>query len=146
MPHLLKLCIGLAAFLIGQHVHACAESFSTVLERHVNAIKQRDLQTYMSTISPTESQLVILPDGSTWNSRNEVEEGHKQWFADKTWEFNIAEVQRKERADWGLVVYRASVDRPQQAGKPFLLSMMFASAPDGCWYLEHDQNTLLSSP
>ena len=121
----------------------CARSFDEVLDRHVTAIKQRDLPAYMSTIEPRDERLMILPDGSMWQSPAEIEAGHKQWFADPTWQFNNTLMRKVARLSLGLVVYEVRVDRPDKPGSPFLLSMLFAPESDGCWYLLHDQNTPL---
>jgi hypothetical protein len=97
----------------------------------------------MSTIAPRDEQMMILPDGSSWNSTDDIREGHKEWFKDTTWNFNKTLVRKDARDHWGLAVYRVSVDRPDKPGAPFLLSMLFAPEENGCWYLQHDQNTLL---
>lgn len=122
----------------------CPASFNESLNQQLTALDNRDLSAYMGTIPPRNNQLMILPDGSTWTTRDDIENGHKQWFKDKTWSFNRQLTHKDVRNDWGVVVYRITVDRPNKAGEPFLLSMMFAPEEDGCWYLQHDQNTLLT--
>lgn len=124
-------------------VKNCPTTFDATLDRQLRALDERDLDTYMSTLPMHQDQLVILPDGNTWSSRDEIEQGHKEWFEDETWVFNREVIRKDVRDTWGLVVYRVSVDRPDFPGKPFLLSMMYATEQDGCWYLQHDQNTLL---
>lgn len=123
---------------------ACETTFEAILQRHTNAIDSRDLEVYLSTIAPRNEQLMILPDGSKWISIEEIRDGHKQWFKDTTWAFNKSLIRKDVRPTWGIAVYQASVDRPDKPGMPFLLSMMFAPEEDGCWYLQHDQNTLLT--
>ncbi|GHA01412.1 hypothetical protein GCM10008090_08190 [Arenicella chitinivorans] len=122
---------------------ACGRSFSDVVERHLAAVKTRDLVTYMQTLAPRDDQLMILPNGARLRSTSAIESMHREWFADSTWQFNTREVRRDVRDHWGIVVYEVSVDRPNKPGDPFLLSMLFAPESDGCWYLQHDQNTLL---
>lgn len=138
------LSLLLSILLIGTaHAQQCATSFPSVLQQHLAAIKDRDLESYMMTVAPEESQLMILPDGSSWNSRAEIRAGHAAWFADQSWQFNTSLVRQELTEHWGLVVYRVTVDRPAKPGSPFLLSMLFAPEKNGCWYLQHDQNTLL---
>ncbi len=141
-----NLLILLLAFFIFQQTaakEACPKSFDESLSQQLKALDNRDLALYMGTIPPREDQLMILPNGSIWTTRVEIEQGHQEWFKDDTWVFE-RELQRKDvRSDWGVVVYRVSIDRPDSLGKPFLLSMLFASEPNGCWYLQHDQNTLV---
>lgn len=121
----------------------CPASFEESLNQQLTALDNRDLAAYMGAIPPRKEQLMILPDGNAWTTRHDIENGHREWFKDATWKFN-RELKRKDvRDNWGLAVYRVSVDRPSADGDPFLLSMMFAPEKNGCWYLQHDQNTLL---
>lgn len=122
---------------------ACARSFDTVVERHFAAIQSRDLQVYMSTIGPRDGDLMILPDGTIWDSREAIAQGHSDWFADASWSFHTEPLRRVEREQFGLVVVRTQVRRPDGDSQPFLLSILFAREDDGCWYLLHDQNTTL---
>lgn len=129
---------------VSQATETCPKSFDSAVNQQLTALDNRDLAAYMGAIPPREKQFMILPDGTTWETRNEIRRGHEEWFKDEAWVFK-RELQRKDvRDNWGVVVYRARVDRPDAPGKPFLLSMMFAPEADGCWYLQHDQNTLLS--
>ncbi len=136
-------CLGIALSLQAKAQESCQLSFETALDQLMAALYDRNLKQYMSILPDHEDQLVILPDGNTWATRTEIEKGHEQWFKDKTWELNRELIRKDVRDMWGLVVYRVSVDRPNSPGKPFLLSLMFAPEQDGCWYLQHDQNTLL---
>ena len=121
----------------------CPKTFDAAVSQQLTALDNRDLEAYMGAIPPREEQLMILPNGDTWTARSEIESGHEEWFKDKTWVFE-RKLQRKDvRDNWGVVVYRAVVNRPDSPGSPFLLSMMFAPEDNGCWYLQHDQNTLL---
>lgn len=120
----------------------CPASFDAAVEQQLTALDHRDLAAYMGAIPLREQQLMILPDGNTWATREEIERGHEQWFKDETWVFKRELVSKDVRDNWGVVIYRSAVDRPNAPGSPFLLSMMFAPE-GGCWYLQHDQNTLL---
>lgn len=121
----------------------CATTFDSVVERHTGAVENRDLETYIATIAPRNDQMMILPDGSYFKSLDEIRDWHKEWFTDNSWAFNKTIVRKDVRSNWGVVVYKVTVDRPDKPGSPFLLSMLFAPEENGCWYLQHDQNTLL---
>lgn len=127
------------------HSVECAKTFDAVVETHTGAVENRDLDTYIATIAPRPEQMMILPDGSYFKSLTEIEEWHEDWFSDTSWRFNKSLVRKDERSTWGLVVYRVTVDRADKPGNPFLLSMLFAPEEDGCWYLQHDQNTLVQT-
>ena len=121
----------------------CPKTFSAAVDQQLRALDERDLETYMSTVPADQDQLVILPDGNTWSTRDQIEQGHEEWFKDTSWVFKRELIRKDTRDTWALFVYRVSVDRPDSPGKPFLLSMLFAPEENGCWYLQHDQNTLL---
>lgn len=121
----------------------CPTAFEAALSQQLTALDKRDLAAYMRVIPLRDKQLMILPDGSTWNSRSQIEKGHEEWFKDESWVFQRELLRKDVRREWGLAIYRVSVDRPDKPGSPFLLSMLFAPEKDGCWYLQHDQNTLL---
>lgn len=138
----------LAAIICSPSVLAaekCARSFSRVVEMHTGAVENRDLETYIATIAPRAEQMMILPDGSYLKSLEQINEWHQAWFADSSWVFNTTLVRKDERTNWGLVVYKVTVDRADKPGSPFLLSMLFAPEQDGCWYLQHDQNTVIKT-
>lgn len=121
----------------------CPKSFDAAVDQQLNALDNRDLSAYMATIPPRDEQLMILPDGSTWTTRTEIEHGHKEWFKDKTWVFERSVLRKDVRDNWGVVVHSVTIKRPAAPDNSFLLSMMFAPESDGCWYLQHDQNTQL---
>jgi len=143
MKKLLLLLCGLSFTTTSIAADECSTTFNSVLERHTGALDARNLDTFIATIAPRDEQMMILPDGSYWQSIDAIRDGHKAWFDDKTWVFNKTLVRKDKRSTWGLVVYKVTVDRPQKPGNPFLLSMLFAPEDNGCWYLQHDQNTLL---
>jgi len=128
---------------ISEAAITCPRSFEAAVDQQLTALDNRDLTAYMGAIPPRDEQLMILPNGNTWTTRSEIERGHKEWFKDKTWTFKRERQHQDVRDNWGVVVYRARISRPDSPGNPFLLAMMFAPEPDGCWYLQHDQNTLL---
>ncbi|MFK7957421.1 MAG: nuclear transport factor 2 family protein [Lysobacterales bacterium] len=122
--------------------HSCPASFDDAIKQTFRAIKERDLDRYMGTLPPASKIAMILPNGSRWNGRDEVRAGHREWFADPTWTFNARVVQKTQTEHFGMAIFDVSVDRPDNPGSPFLLSMGFAPGPSGCWHLFHDQNTL----
>jgi hypothetical protein len=128
---------------LAQANQVCPKSFDAAVSQQLTALDNRDLEAYMGAIPPRDDQLMILPDGNTWAARSEIARGHEEWFKDKSWVFKRELLRKDVRDTWGVVVYRAVVERPEQPGNPFLLSMMLAPEANGCWYLQHDQNTLL---
>jgi len=83
----------------------CAKTFDSVVDIHTSAVENRDLESYIATIAPRSEQMMILPNGSYFESLDEISDWHKEWFTDTSWSFNKSL---------------------------------------GCWYLQHDQNTLIA--
>lgn len=121
----------------------CSTSFTAIHQQHVEAIVGRDLEAYKATLGDYDGKMMILPDGSVWDSTNDVIEGHIEWFADTSWTFDHELVHTQESDGYGLAVHEVRVNRPEKPGKPFLLTMVFAPDDGGCWKLVHDQNTPL---
>lgn len=143
---LLSLILTFTGTSISSADEVCATSFDDAVEQHLTALDNRDLNSYLGTLPERQKQLVILPDGTTWSTLEEITLAHQQWFLDETWVFNRKLRHRSLTANWGIAVYEVSVDRPDSPGEPFLLSLMFSPEEDGCWYLQHDQNTLIVNP
>lgn len=141
--------ISLASFLfilstqIVSASESCPQSLEAAVDQQFNALDSRDLAAYMDVLPARKEQLMILPDGSRWTSRKEIEEGHREWFEDKTWLFKRKLLRKDVRDNWGVVTYQVSIERPNNPGRPFILSMILSSEENGCWYLQYDQNTLL---
>ncbi|HNP65124.1 MAG TPA: DUF4440 domain-containing protein [Woeseiaceae bacterium] len=116
-------------------------TFDSTLKRHIEAITQRDLSAYISTITERQDLTVIFPDGSRLSTREQVIDFHRTWFADPEWRMDIEEVWRLVSNDFAVVLLRTAY-RDTAAGEPRYawLSMSFAKEK-GSWRLVFDQNT-----
>ncbi|WP_432147998.1 YybH family protein [Streptomyces sp. bgisy029] len=117
--------------------------FTTALDRHLAAVRARDLAAYMATVH--DEATVILPNGRTVTGAEAVRAFHQSWFADPDWTMETETVRTVVHQDTAVAVLDVHYRDLDEDGKPYalryLLSLVFARA-DGNWLLVHDQNTL----
>ncbi|MDJ0757056.1 MAG: hypothetical protein QNJ45_26225 [Ardenticatenaceae bacterium] len=122
-------------------------TFSKTLTVHLDAIQNRDLETFTGTLAADGKLTIILPNGSFMNQFEEIVEFHRQWFADPDWSLILEEISRWQTEHVGSVVYRVIYNDLDPDGKPYhlryLLNLTFIYQ-EGRWLLVHDQNTMLS--
>ena len=145
----LLIAILLSALLsIGcSHGAARAESPSldAVLRSHLDAIRNRDLDRLMATVTAGETLVTLLPNGKKLDGRQAYRDLHVDWFADPGWRMQLEEVHRQVRSDTAVVLLRYGYWRREADGREALarnawLTLVFARE-DGQWRLVYDQNT-----
>lgn len=117
---------------------------NSVLEAHLSAIAERDLEAYSATIH--DDVIVVLPNGKRLEGRQAVEGFHRDWFADLDWTQEMRQVSLVETAGTLVAIYEADYHDVDRDGAPIharnVVSLVFAKEPEG-WLLVHDQNTRL---
>ena len=138
--------LGLALFMTACAPHAKAPDFDPALAKHFEAIKSRDLQAYLGTITKGESLPLIFPDGTFMGTRSEVEAFHREWFSMPDWRMEFEPVSQIVGSDMANVLVKTSYrDTPE--GKPrFAYLALTFQLQDGEWRLVQDQNTRISIP
>jgi len=120
---------------------AAPPSFEAALSRHLNAITERDIDTFLSTLTQDEALTVIFPSGDAVTTRADVEALHRDWFADPDWRMEIEPVRVVETDAMALALVRTSYrDTPDGEPRFAYLTLTFR-LEDGAWRLVHDQNT-----
>lgn len=117
--------------------------FAEDLDRHLAAIRRRDLDALEATLDPDDVVLVAA-DGEVATGRDEFLRRHAAWFASDGWSLDARPVHRFEGSDLAVCVlalrYR---DRPAGAppiDEPSVLTLVFRRRGDR-WLMVHDQNT-----
>lgn len=122
-------------------------TFRETLERHIGAIRERDLPTLIDTIAPDELVL-ITSDGRLIRGTSEFVAMHRAWFAEKTWSLDAEIASTFESPEMGAAVLRLEYrDDPPGRGlvrEQSLLSLIFALR-EGRWVMIQDQNTPVRS-
>lgn len=118
-------------------------TFRDALDRHLRAIRERDLPGLIATL-PADEVTLITSDGRLIRSVAEMVQMHKDWFAATTWMLDVEVVSLIESPRMGVAVLRLDYhDNP--LGRPPIreasyLSLVFALR-DGRWVMVQDQNT-----
>ena len=117
-----------------------ALSFRETLQRHLEAIQNRDLPALADTVA--ESVLVLITaEGKLLRSSSEFLDAHRAWFEMQHWKLFVTPVEITEGADMGYAVlhllYCENEVRQQSH-----LTLVFARR-GGKWVMVLDQNTPL---
>ena len=120
--------------------------FKSTLQKHLNAITNRNLNGIAATVS--DSVTLIFPDGELLQSKEKFVAFHKNWFDDKLWKMTILSVSTKESStlSHALVKYHyieTNNDKTIKSESHTYLLLIFSKEKSG-WRLLHDQNTKIT--
>lgn len=126
---------------------AAADALRATLDRHLDAIRARDLDGLLATVTRGETLTTILPNGTVLDTRQAYRDLHVAWFAQDDWRmvFDVREVRLLGETGIALVRYDSQA---RNAGGGYdsrriaLLTLVFARE-DGAWRLVYDQNTVV---
>jgi ketosteroid isomerase-like protein len=123
-------------------------TFAQTIEKHLDAIRDRNLSALVETLPDEDDMLLIMSDGRMVRSVREFVELHRDWFASTTWSIDAEPVHTVETPDLGIAVlcldYR---DTPKDAApirESSLLTLVFARRGQH-WVMVQDQNTPIRS-
>jgi ketosteroid isomerase-like protein len=114
-------------------------TFRQTLQRHLHAIRDRDLQALADTVAP-ERLVLIMADGKLARTTREFVEAHRGWFASPGWTLGTEEVEIIEGSDLGVAVLRLDYREPPDVRSESHLTLVFQRL-GGRWLMVHDQNT-----
>jgi|GEM_PF-1026689 len=150
MNSLTKIILPACLFLITiagiaqeEKVENKTNTFSESLKLHLDAVVERNLETYMESIS-AESISMILPNGKLMANHEAIENFHAEWFEESGWEFKYKIIQQIEAEKMGYALldvdYYNLDEQNIKDYRPFFLALVF-QLKDGAWKLTHDQCT-----
>jgi len=117
-------------------------AFIETVEKHIQAIKDRDLESLLSTITNGEMLTLVFPNGTTLYTRQEYVDFHRAWFADTGWNMEIEMLSPLVRGDYGVALTRTTYT-DEAGSRQAMLSLHFVRE-DGEWRLVFDQNTRIN--
>ncbi len=121
--------------------------FKKVLEVHLKAIKDKDLNLFITTISEQDVTL-IMPNGALICGRENFIEFHKDWFSDKDWDLNYEIIKQEEGEEMSVVLLKVEYKDINPEGKEYslnyYLTLLFKKI-EGKWGLIYDQNTIFNN-
>ncbi|MEL6810965.1 MAG: nuclear transport factor 2 family protein [Bacteroidota bacterium] len=116
-------------------------SFKPTLEKHLNAVSNRDLVSLKSTLSPKGDMSLILPGTEMKSSTDEFIEFHMAFFKVPNWTFETRILETKVGSKFGTAIVEAMYREPDRNGKPYYNRMMVSYVLEkinGKWYVIKD--------
>ena len=124
---------------------ACRRDFDATLQKHLQAIQQRDLVALEKTLTRSEDLYLFLPNGTLLTTRTEFLDFHREFFAGTTWTQRMDPLRTVYTPTLATVAFHTRYDDSDGPdGKPYFsesyLTLTFARQ-NGRWGLVQDQNT-----
>ena len=117
-------------------------AFVATMQKHLNAVTNKDLVALKSTLSPNGNMQLILPNTEITNTVADFMEYHKNWFAVKTpWSFETKILNTEVGEAFGIAITEIIYSEPERDGKPYFNRMYVSYAlqkMDGKWYIIKD--------
>jgi hypothetical protein len=118
-------------------------TFKQALTKHMNAVMERNIEDFNSTIH-TNSITLILGNGKFIQNREEFIRFHEDWFADLDWSITYEVVKTVETASLSTAILRIHYEDLDENKNPYefdyYLQLVFENV-NGNWLLVLDQNT-----
>jgi len=115
--------------------------FITILTKHLKAVTNRDLESLLSTMSPTGEMQLIVPQTEVLTSVDAFMNYHKEWFAAPNWTFETKILNTKVFDDFGMAIVEIIYREPQRNGVPYFNRMIVSydlEKIDNNWYIIKD--------
>ena len=121
-------------------------TFQQALQRHLTAVQEHDLETFLDTIASDGSLAMILPNGNYLDEYQAIVELHQEWFADSEWRMSVELVNQRETPAMASALCLVTYEDVDEEGEPvqfeYFLNLIFAKQGNK-WLLVHDQNTII---
>jgi|SRR5579885_661113 hypothetical protein len=118
-------------------------TFRETLDKHLDAIRGRDLRSLIETL-PEETLTLVMSDGRLVRSVREFVELHRGWFEQANWSLGTEIVALRETPRMGFATIRLDYRHEPEGGvrirQSSLLTLIFALEGDR-WVMVLDQNT-----
>ncbi|WP_152655547.1 DUF4440 domain-containing protein [Oceanobacillus sp. CFH 90083] len=119
--------------------------FHQALERHMQAMTQKDMKSFADTIHRKDVTL-ILPNGKLIQDREEFIQFNQDWFSDPDWKMTYDLVKTRESEGMAFALLLIHYDDLDENGNPYhqdyYLHLVFEKEKDE-WLLIYDQNTFI---
>lgn len=117
------------------------EAFNNTLNKHLNAVVNRDLEALKSTLSPEGKMQLILPSMEIVENVDGFMAYHEEWFKDSTWTFETKVLNTEVGPQYGFAIVEIVYREPDRDGGPYFNRMIVSydlENLDGAWYVIKD--------
>lgn len=118
-----------------------AQSAIEVMQRHLNAVTNRNLNVLEETLTPEGTMQLILPGTEILQGNKAFMDYHKEWFALPDWTFKTRIVNSEIGTDMGSFIVEIIYGEPLRDGEPYFNRMAISyvlKKIDGDWYVIKD--------
>ena len=112
-----------------------------VMQKHLDAVSNRDLETLIATLYPDGPMQLILPGQEIIESVAGFIEFHQNWFAQPNWTFETQILNAEVGESMAMVVVQIIYREPERDGQPYFNRMIVSydlKRIDGNWYVIKD--------
>jgi ketosteroid isomerase-like protein len=146
----MKLTLLLLALAIYPSACASTPPLRPAVEMHLQAVRTRNLDALLPTLTSGSDLRMILPGGFQYTTKTQYVDFHRQWFASNDngrFEAEIVHLVESPRLGHALVKHRYRATGPTGSPQDVAtwLALTFA-LEDGRWRLVFDQTTLIQPP
>ncbi|HEY2156304.1 MAG TPA: nuclear transport factor 2 family protein [Isosphaeraceae bacterium] len=122
--------------------------FREALDKHLEAIRARDLRSLAKTL-PAEELTLVMSDGRVERTTRTFLDLHRDWFRQTSWSLDLKPISLVEAPEMGLATFCLDYsDASPEGGRTHqgsILTLAFA-LQDGEWVMVLDQNTPIKVP
>ena len=125
-------------------MEAHKNDFIETLEKHLDAVTNKDLESLKETLAPTGELYFMLDERETSKKASDFIKFHEDWFQDTTWSFETEITDVEVGRDLGLAITQLIYREPERNGKPYFNRMAVSytlKSIDGQWYIIKDHAT-----
>ena len=111
------------------------------LQKHLDAISTRDLETLESTLSPEGNMQLILPGTEIIEKTSGFMDYHREWFKADDWTLDSKILNSEVGETMAMVVVESIYEEPERNGKPYFNRMTISydlKKINDTWYVVKD--------
>ncbi|CAM3505587.1 YybH family protein [Aequorivita lipolytica] len=111
------------------------------MQKHLDAVSNRDLVSLKETMAPNGQMQLILPKTEIIKGVDGFMDYHKEWFAAPDWTFETKILNTEIGQDVGMAIIEIIYREPLRDGKPYFNRMIVSydlKKIEGKWYVIKD--------
>jgi ketosteroid isomerase-like protein len=137
----LLVCCFVAGCQLNQERPEATHPALQVMEQHLQAVSQKNLQSLADTLDPDGRMQLILPQSEIREGTEAFLAFHRDWFANGDWTFETRILNHELGRDLAMVVVEIIYREPERDGKPYVNRMIVSYdliRKNGRWYVIKD--------
>ena len=117
---------------------------TALMEKHLEAVANKDLATLKGTLSPEGKMQLMLPNTEIMDGVEKYVKFHEEWFKDTSWTFETKILNAYVGLHYGIFITEQIYREPERDGKPYFNRMAVSyglERVEGQWYVITDHCT-----